>query len=246
MDNTDRFYIECASAAITSLFEVRGKELPYISDCADRKYLDPVAFEAYIRPLPGQLWPVEFRNANATINDYLQRTSDSDIIDALNMATISLQTLSATYCPEITNELTTVKREQAVIAKNVVNSGLPKAFANNEAHDIFEALVAAGYLNGEWQPTNSAKSKTVQAYMARIIAQLLGLYNWDKVFCSFWGIEKRLSPFLYQATIKSDADGRKYAKEINAAILKAVLKNQRLKETAKGKELLRKYKNQTM
>lgn len=245
MDNTDRFYIECASAAVTSLFEVRCKELPYISDCEDRKYLDPIAFEAYIRTLPGQLWPVEFKNANATINDYLQRTTDDVIIDALNMAAISLQTLSATYCPDITGKLTIAKRE-AVVTKNVVNRGLPKAFENDEARDIFEALVAAGYLNNEWQPTNSAKSKTVQAYMAHIIAQLLGLYNWDKVFCSFWDIEKRLSPYLYQAAVKSDADGRKYAKEINAAILRAVLKNQRLKETAKGKELLRKYKIQTM
>lgn len=245
MDNTDRFYIECASAAVTSLFEVRGKELPYISDCADRKYLDPIAFEAYIRTLPGQLWPVEFRNANATINDYLQRTTDDVIIDALNMAAVSLQTLSATYCPDITDKLNIAKRE-AVVTKNVVNSGLPKAFENDEARDIFEALVAAGYLNSEWQPTNSAKSKTVQAYMGHTIAQLLGLYNWDKIFCSFWGIEKRLSPFLYQATFNKKADGRKYAKEINAAILKAVLKNQGLKETAMGKELLRKYKNQTM
>lgn len=246
MDNTDRFYIECASAAVTSLFEVRGKELPYISDCADRKYLDPIAFEAYIRTLPGQLWPVEFRNANATINDYLQRTSDGDIIDALNMAAISLQTLAATYCPEITDILVEAKREQTAVAKNVVNGDLPKAFTNNEARDIFEALVEAGYLNSEWQPTNSAKSKTVQAYIAHIIGQLLGLYNWDKVFCSFWSIEKRLSPFLYQATVKNDADGRKYAKEINAAMFKAVSKNQRLKETVKGKELLHKYKNQTM
>lgn len=240
MDNTDRFYIECASAAVTSLFEVRGKELPYISDCADRKYLDPIAFEAYIRTLPGQLWPVEFRNANATINDYLQRTSENDIIDALNMATISLQTLSATYCPEITNELTTVKREQAVIAKNVVNSGLPKAFANNEAHDIFEALVAAGYLNNEWQPTNSAKSQAVRAYMAHTIAQLLGLQYWAKVFHAFWQT-KNLPQSLNQIT-----GGKEYAAKIDRAITEAIKNNAQLKETAAGKELLRKYKNQTM
>lgn len=242
MDNTDRFYIECASAAVTSLFEVRGKELPYISDCADRKYLDPIAFEAYIRTLPGQLWPVEFRNANATINDYLQRTSDGDIIDALNMAAISLQTLTATYCPEITDKLATIKKGQTVIAKNVVNGGLPKAFTNNEARDIFEALVEAGYLNSEWQPTNSAKSKAALAYMAKSISTLLGLESeYDKLFCSFWNIDKRLAPSLYQIT-----PGKGYVTGIDKALTNAVKKNQRLKETVKGKDLLHKYKNQTM
>lgn len=240
MDNTDRFYIECASAAITSLFEVRGKELPYISDCADKKYLDPIAFEAYIRTLPGHLWPVEFRNANATINDYLQRTSDSDIIDALNMAAISLQTLSATYCPEVMNELTTLKKEHTVVAKNIVNSGLPKAFANDEARDIFEALVAAGYLNSEWQPTNSTKSQAVRAYMAHTIAQLLGLQYWAKVFHAFWQT-KNLRQSLNQIT-----PGKDYVTGIDKALTNAVNKNQRLKETVKGKELLHKYKNQTM
>lgn len=241
MDNTDRFYIECASAAVTSLFEVRGKELPYISDCADIKYLDPIAFEAYIRTLPGHLWPVEFRNANATINDYLQRTTDDVIIDALNMAAISLQTLSATYCPDITDKLNIAKRE-AVVTKNVVNSGLPKAFENDEARDIFEALVAAGYLNSEWQPTNSAKSKAALAYMAKSISTLLGLENeYDKLFCSFWNIDKRLAPSLYQIT-----PGKDYVTGIDKALTNAVKKNQCLKETAKGKELLRRYNNQTM
>ena len=240
MDNTDRFYIECASAAITSLFEVRGKELPYISDCADRKYLDPIAFEAYIRTLPGQLWPVEFRNANATINDYLQRTSEGDIIDALNMAAISLQTLAAIYCPESTDILVEAKREQTVVAKNAVNSGLPKAFANDEARDIFEALVAAGYLNNKWQPTNSAKSQAVRAYMAHTIAQLLGLQYWAKVFHAFWQT-KNLPQSLNQIT-----GGKEYAAKIDRAITEAINNNAHLKETAKGKELLRKYKNQTM
>lgn len=240
MDNTDRFYIECASAAVTSLFEVRGKELPYISDCADKKYLDPIAFEAYMRTLPGHLWPVEFRNANATINDYLQRTSDDDIIDALNMAAISLQTLAATYCPEITDKLATIKKEQNIIAKNVVNGDLPKAFTNDEARDVFEALVAAGYLNNEWQPTNSAKSQAVRAYMAHIIAKLLGLQYWAKVFHAFWQT-KNLPQSLNQIT-----GGKDYVTGIDKALTNAVNKNQRLKETVKGKELLHKYKNQTM
>lgn len=240
MDNTDRFYIECASAAVTSLFEVRGKELPYISDCADKKYLDPIAFEAYIRTLPGHLWPVEFRNANATINDYLQRTSDGDIIDALNMAAISLQTLAATYCPEITDKLATIKKEQNITAKNVVNGDLPKAFTNDEARDIFETLVAAGYLNNEWQPTNSAKSQAVRAYMAHTIAQLLGLQYWAKVFHAFWQT-KNLPQSLNQIT-----PGKDYVTGIDKALTNAVNKNQRLKETVKGKELLHKYKNQTM
>lgn len=240
MDNTDRFYIECASAAVTSLFEVHGKELPYISDCADKKYLDPIAFEAYIRTLPDHLWPVEFRNANATINDYLQRTSDSDIIDALNMAAISLQTLSATYCPDITDKLATIKKEQNIIAKNVVNGDLPKAFTNDEARDVFEALVAAGYLNNEWQPTNSAKSQAVRAYMAHTIAQLLGLQYWAKVFHAFWQT-KNLPQSLNQIT-----GGKDYVTGIDKALTNAVNKNQRLKETVKGKELLHKYKNQTM
>lgn len=239
MDNTDRFYIECASAAVTSLFEVHGKELPYILDCADRKYLDPIAFEAYIRTLPDQLWPVEFRNANATINDYLQRTSEDDIIDALNMAAISLQTLAATYCPDITDKLAIAKREAAV-TKNVVNSGLPKAFANDEARDIFEALIAAGYLDNEWQPTNSAKSQAVRAYMAHTIAQLLGLQYWAKVFHAFWQT-KNLPQSLNQIT-----GGKEYAAKIDRAITEAINNNVHLKETAKGKELLRKYKNQTM
>ncbi len=241
MNNTDRFYIEGASGAISQLFEVHGDEPPYILDSDERKYLDPIAFEKHIKKLQSQLWPVEFRKAYATINEYLQRASTENFIDALNMAAISMQALSAVYCPEMTDELAKNynpkidKRKPVIFCHN-----MPKELANNEAQSIFAALETAGYLDSKGQPTNSAKSQAVRAYMAHSIAQLLGLQYWAKVFHEFWRT-KNLPQSLNQITT-----GKEYTAKIDRALADAVNKNTQLKATEKGKELLRKYKNQIM
>ena len=241
MDNIDRFYIECASGAISSLFEIRGNEPAYISDNEDRKYLDPVAFEAHIKTLPGQLWSVEFRNAYDTINGYLKRAEDENIIDALNMAAVSIRALSATYCPDITNELAINQIPKVVQPQTAAISNLPKEFANDAACDLFEALVEVGYLNSEWQPTAGVK-KSAKAYIAHTVAELLGINNVWKVFEAFWHLESLKQSY---SQITNTDNNPKYS-DIDKAIFSVVNKNQRLKETVKGKQILRKYKIQTM
>ena len=237
MDNIDRFYIECASGAVSSLFEICGNEPAYISDNENKKYLDPIAFEAHIKTLPGQLWPVEFRNARDTINGYLKRAENENVIDVLNMAAVSIHTLSATYCPDITNELSIIQSSKGIQPQTVSNSTVPKEFANDAARDLFEALVEVGYLNSEWQPT-AGVTEAAKSYIAGAISELLGISKKWKVFESFWSAKNFKSSF-YQAT--KDGNTSRYS-DIDKAIFSAVNKNQRLKETVKGKELLRKYK----
>ena len=70
MDNVDRFYLETVSGAVAGLFEPQGYD-PALIDSDDRKYVDPVEFEAYIKSLPAQLWEPEFRNAYATIKNLI-------------------------------------------------------------------------------------------------------------------------------------------------------------------------------
>ena len=72
MDSVDRFYLETVSGAVAGLFEPQGYD-PALIDSSDRKYVDPLEFEAYIKSLPIQLCAPEFRNAYATIKNYANR-----------------------------------------------------------------------------------------------------------------------------------------------------------------------------
>ena len=66
MDNVDRFYLETVSGAVAGLFEPQGYD-PALIDSDDRKYVDPVEFEAYIRNLPAQLWAPGFRDRKSVV-----------------------------------------------------------------------------------------------------------------------------------------------------------------------------------
>lgn len=107
MDNVDRFIIEFASAQIKQFVEPKGDD--YYFDSDEHKYVDPLAFEAYIRNIPAQLWAPEFRNAYATIRGYIQRNNTdkdcNDLIDALTASKESITLLSKIYCPQILEEL---------------------------------------------------------------------------------------------------------------------------------------------
>jgi len=85
MDSVDRFYLETVSGAVAGLFEPQGYD-PALIDSSDRKYVDPLEFQAYIKSLPGQLWAPEFRNAWATIKSYINRKYSGDILRLLEPA----------------------------------------------------------------------------------------------------------------------------------------------------------------
>ena len=116
-------------------------------------------------------------------------------------------------------------------------SNLPKLLKSDDARALFEALVTAGYLGHDWKPTASTNG-AAKAYIARTIAaDLLGVYNWAKIFEAFWNC-KNLPQAFNQ--IKSAAA----YKGINTALAAAVKNSGTLKQTARGKELVKQYGQQ--
>ena len=162
MDNVDRFYLETVSGAVAGLFEPQGYD-PALIDSSDRKYVDPLEFEAYIKSLPGQLWAPEFRNAWATIKSYINRIDTPDIIEALAMATIAVRALALTYCPEIAAELESQQPAQITPGQNQVTNRVTKCTSATRpnlpagvkdtpgARAAFDSLVIAGYLDSEYK-----------------------------------------------------------------------------------------------
>lgn len=92
MDSVDRFYLETVSGAVAGLFEPQAYD-PALIDSSDRKYVDPVEFEAYIKSLSIQLCAPEFRNAYATIKNYANRIPNQEYIDALAVTRLSKATI---------------------------------------------------------------------------------------------------------------------------------------------------------
>lgn len=207
-----------------------------------RIYVNPAVFEEYIKTQPVQMWVPEFRNAYDTINLYRQSENDTETDNILGEVITALRCLAATYCPEFIAEMVIIDKTKTELPKRIVDiSNLPKEFANDGARDLFEALVEVGYLNSEWQPTAGVK-KSAKAYIAYNIAELLGINNVWKVFEAFWHLESMKQSY---SQIENPDNNQKYS-DIDKAIFSVVNKNQRLKETVKGKQILRKYKNQTM
>lgn len=250
MDNSDRFYIDCTSGAV-AVFLVANDGSYYI-DNDDRKYVDPTAFETYLRTLPPQLWAPEFRSAYATIQGYIERNNDQgnqDFIEALVMAANSIRTLAETYSPEIAKELETLqtKVKQIVIKKVytktesiVLRPGLPAGIKDTPgARAAFDSLVDAGYLDSEYKPTASASRPVVCAYMAKTLNQLLGVKRnrWAKEFADFWGISN-----LSQSLSQLDQRGKEYVVDINKALAAATRNCDQLAQTKRGKELIDKNK----
>lgn len=242
MDNVGRFYLETVSGVVAGLFEPQGYDSALI-DSDDRKYVDPVEFEAYIRSLPAQLWAPEFRNAYATIKNYVNRISNQEYIDALAMAITAVRTLAVTYCPQILEELEAQQpvtnipepvTNRVTKCTNAPRPELPAGIKDTPgARAAFDSLVTAGYLDSEYKPTASASKNVVCAYMAGTLNQLLGVDYWAKVFADFWGV-----PNLSQSFFQLNKAGKEYTADIDKALAAAARSCDQLAQTKRGKELL--------
>lgn len=247
MDNVDRFYLETVSGTVAGLFEPQGCD-PALIDSDDRKYVDPVEFEAYIKSLPAQLWAPEFRNAYETIKNYANRIPNQGYIDALAMAITAVRTLAATYCPQILEELeapqpvtnipepvTNRVTNEVTKCTNTPRPELPAGIKDTPgARAAFDSLVTAGYLDSEYKPTASASKNVVCAYMAAKLSQLLGVGHWAKVFADFW----RVKPILSQSYNQLNPGGKQFTADIDAALVAAARNCEQLAQTKKGKELI--------
>ncbi len=243
MDSVDRFYLETVSGAVAGLFEPQGYD-PALIDSSDRKYVDPLEFEAYVKSLPGQLWAPEFRNAWATIKSYINRIDTPDIIDALAMATIAVRALALTYCPQILEELEAQQpvtnipepvTNRVTKCTNAPRPELPAGIKDTPgARTAFDSLVTAGYLDREYKPTASASKNVVCAYMAATLSQLLGVDHWAKVFADFW----RVKPILSQSYNQLNPGGKQFIADIDKALAAAARNCEQLAQTKKGKELI--------
>ena len=246
MDSVDRFYLETVSGAVAGLFEPKGYD-PALIDSDDRKYVDPIEFEAYIKSLPAQLWAPEFRNAYATIKNYANRIPNQEYIDALAMAITAVRTLAVTYCPQILEELeaqqpvtnipepvTNRVTNEVTKCTNAPRPELPAGIKDTPgARAAFDSLVTAGYLDSEYKPTASAAKNVICAYMAGTLNQLLGVDHWAKVFADFWGV-----PNLSQSFFQLNKAGKEYTADIDKALAAAARSCDQLAQTKRGKELL--------
>lgn len=205
MDNVDRFYLETVSGAVAGLFEPQGYD-PALIDSDDRKYVDPVEFEAYIKSLPAQLWAPEFRNAYATIKNYANRIPNQEYIDALAMAITAVRTLAVTYCPQILEELeaqqpvtnipepvTNRVTNEVTKCTNAPRPELPAGIKDTqEARAAFDSLVEAGYLDQDYKPTKLGKkgkpNGAIYSYIAHILASRFYIFAPQKVFGPFFDV----------------------------------------------------------
>lgn len=243
MDNVDRFYLDTVSGTVAGLFKPQGYD-PALIDSDDRKYVDPVEFEAYIKSLPAQLWAPEFRNAYATIKNYANRIPNQEYVDALAMAITAVRTLAVTYCPQILEELEAQQpvtnipepvTNRVTKCTNAPRPELPAGIKDTPgARTAFDSLVTAGYLDSEYKPTASASKNVVCAYMAATLSQLLGVDHWAKVFADFWHVK----PILSQSYNQLNPGGKQFIADIDKALAAAARNCEQLAQTKKGKELI--------
>lgn len=208
MDNVDRFIIEFASAQIKQFVEPKGDD--YYFDSDEHKYVDPLAFEAYIRNIPAQLWAPEFRNAYATIRGYIQRNNTdkdcNDLIDALTASKESITLLSKIYCPQILEELeaqqpvtnipepvTNRVTNEVIKCTDAPRPELPAGIKDTpEARAAFDSLVEAGYLDQDYKPTKLGKkgkpNGAIYSYIAHILASRFYIFAPQKVFGPFFDV----------------------------------------------------------
>ena len=212
-----------------------------------RIYVNPEAFEAYIRTFPADLWAPEFRNAYDTITMYRGPQNDEETEKYLNDALAALRLLANTYCPQIAAELESqqpaqitpqnqVTNEQSRVTKctSATRPELPAGIKDTPgARAAFDSLVTAGYLDSEYKPTTSAAKNVICAYMAGTLNQLLGVDHWAKVFADFWGV-----PNLSQSFFQLNKNGKEYTADIDKALAAAARSCDQLAQTKRGKELL--------
>lgn len=218
-----------------------------------RIYVNPAAFEAYLKTIQPQLWAPEFRNAYDTIRAYKSLYNDEETEKSLSSAIDCLRSLAATYCPEIAQELgelhtsaaqptaqepqsETEKRTVNETTKSVLRPALSAGIKDTPgARAAFDSLVDAGYLDSEYKPTASAAKNVICAYMAATLSQLLGVDHWAKVFADFWNVKPILSQSYNQLN-----PGKQFITDIDKALAAAARNCEQLAQTKRGKELLRK------
>ena len=218
-----------------------------------RIYVNPAAFEAYLKTIQPQLWAPEFRNAYDTIRAYKSLYNDEETEKSLSSAIDCLRSLAATYCPEIAQELGELhtsaaqptaqepqsepeKRTVNETTKSVLRPALPAGIKDTPgARAAFDSLVDAGYLDSEYKPTASAAKNVICAYMAATLSQLLGVDHWAKVFADFWNVKPILSQSYNQLN-----PGKQFITDIDKALAAAARNCEQLAQTKRGKELLRK------
>lgn len=171
-----------------------------------RIYVNPEAFEAYIRTFPADLWAPEFRNAYDTITMYRGPQNDEETEKYLNDALAALRLLANTYCPQIAAELESqqpaqitpqnqVTNEQSRVTKctSATRPNLPVGIKDTpEARAAFDSLVEAGYLDQDYKPTKLGKkgkpNGAIYSYIAYILASRFYIFAPQKVFGPFFDV----------------------------------------------------------
>lgn len=171
-----------------------------------RIYVNPEAFEAYIRTFPADLWAPEFRNAYDTITMYRGPQNDEETEKYLNDALAALRLLANTYCPQIAAELESqqpaqitpqnqVTNEQSRVTKctSATRPNLPVGIKDTpEARAAFDSLVEAGYLDQDYKPTKLGKkgkpNGAIYSYIAHILASRFYIFAPQKVFGPFFDV----------------------------------------------------------
>lgn len=171
-----------------------------------RIYVNPEAFETYIRTFPADLWAPEFRNAYDTITMYRGPQNDEETEKYLNDALAALRLLANTYCPQIAAELESqqpaqitpqnqVTNEQSRVTKctSATRPNLPAGIKDTpEARAAFDSLVEAGYLDQDYKPTKLGKkgkpNGAIYSYIAHILASRFYIFAPQKVFGPFFDV----------------------------------------------------------
>lgn len=172
-----------------------------------RIYVNPEAFEAYIRTFPADLWAPEFRNAYDTITMYRGPQNDEETEKYLNDALAALRLLANTYCPQIAAELESQQPAQITPQNQVTNRvtnevtkctdaprpELPAGIKDTpEARAAFDSLVEAGYLDQDYKPTKLGKkgkpNGAIYSYIAHILASRFYIFAPQKVFGPFFDV----------------------------------------------------------
>lgn len=214
-----------------------------------RIYVNPEAFEAYIRTLPADLWAPEFRNAYDTITMYRGPQNDEETEKYLNDALAALRLLAVTYCQQIAAELESQQpdsgdpRSSAETAnQGAAQPELPAALKSRpEARTAFDSLVEAGYLDREYKPTKFDEGKpkaNIYSYIARTVCDLLNITYYCKIFGPYFGINSDTIKASYRQVMAAQGL-QPWRAEINKALARAAQDDDRLGRTQKGKELIK-------
>lgn len=167
-----------------------------------RIYVNPEAFEAYIRTFPADLWAPEFRNAYDTITMYRGPQNDEETEKYLNDALAALRLLANTYCPQIAAELEAQQpvtnipepvTNRVTKCTSVARPELPAGIKDTpEARAAFDSLVEAGYLDQDYKPTKLGKkgkpNGAIYSYIAHILASRFYIFAPQKVFGPFFDV----------------------------------------------------------